>query len=167
MKKTGIISDTHCWLDPKVATHFSDCDEIWHAGDFGCKEVAERLAIIKPLRGVYGNIDGHELRAMFPEHNIFNVEGFKILMIHIGGYPEKYAPLARKLIDKEMPDIFVCGHSHILKVMRDAKYNNMLVVNPGAAGREGFHVVKTIIKMDLDNGEIKNVVAIELGKRGI
>jgi putative phosphoesterase len=166
MKKIGIISDTHCWLEPKAAQYFADCDEIWHAGDFGCMEVAEALQKIKPLRGVYGNIDGQQLRTVFSEYLVFNLEGFKILMIHIGGYPGKYSPAARKLIQSEKPDIFVCGHSHILKVMRDAQHNNMLVINPGAAGREGFHIMKTIIKMELDNGTIKNIVAVELGKRG-
>jgi uncharacterized protein len=166
MKKIGIISDTHCWLDPKIESHFSDCDEIWHAGDFGCIEVSEQLQKMKPLKAVFGNIDGHHLRTIFPEADIFMIENLKVLMIHIGGYPNKYAPHARKLIEQEKPDIFVCGHSHILKVMRDKKYNNMLVINPGAAGREGLHLMKTIIKLDVDNKEIKNVVAIELGKRG-
>jgi putative phosphoesterase len=166
MKKIGILSDTHCWLDPKCLLHFADCDEIWHAGDFGCMEVAEALQKIKPLRGVSGNIDGHEVKAVFPEHLSFNIESFNVLIIHIGGYPGKYAPAARKLIQSLKPDIFVCGHSHILKIMRDPQYHNMLVINPGAAGREGFHLVKTIVKLELDNGTIKNLVAIELGKRG-
>jgi putative phosphoesterase len=167
MLRIGLISDTHSYVDTKVAKHFSDCDEIWHAGDFGNIEVVKNLEKIKPLtRGVYGNIDGAEIRILFPEHLIFKAEGLKIYMTHIGGYPGKYITRAKDLIKKEKPDIFICGHSHILRVMRDPDFNNMIVMNPGAAGKEGFHRVKTLLKFELNNGKIENLSAIELGPRG-
>lgn len=166
MIKVGLISDTHSFLDPKVKPSFDDRDEIWHAGDIGTNALTDELAAWKPLKAVYGNIDGHELRAEFPEDLIFTVEGLKVLITHIGGYPGHYSPRARKLIEEHMPDIFICGHSHILRVMRDPKYNNMLVMNPGAAGVQGFHKMKTLLRFDLDNGKILNVAAVELGKRG-
>lgn len=165
MKKIGIISDTHGWLEPGVIEHFANCDELWHAGDFGSLAIAEALQQLKPLRGVYGNIDGQEIRALFPEYLIFTTEQLKVLIIHIGGYPGKYAAKARQLILLEKPDIFVCGHSHILRVMRDPKYGNMLVLNPGAAGREGVHLVKTILKLEVDNRKVINLKIIELGQR--
>ena len=166
MKRIGLISDTHSYLDPKVFECFKDRDEIWHAGDIGTSQVTDQLAAFKPLRAVYGNIDGTELRATYPEDLLFELEGFTILMTHIGGYPGHYSPRARKLIAQHRPDIFVCGHSHILRVMRDEKHHNMLAMNPGAAGIHGFHKIKTLLRFDLDEGKILNVAAIELGKRG-
>jgi len=166
MLKIGLISDTHSYLDPKALKHFSDCDEIWHAGDFGNKAVADGLKKIKPLRGVYGNIDGADIRIEFPEHLVFTAEGLKFYMVHIGGYPDRYAFKAKEMIKQEQPDVFICGHSHILRVMRDPKFNNMLVMNPGAAGKEGFHRIKTILKIEINNGKNVNLNAIELGMRG-
>lgn len=166
MIRIGLISDTHSYLDPKAISHFNDCDEIWHAGDFGNIDLLKQLQNVKPLRGVYGNIDGHEVRAIFGEHLIFSAEGFKIYMTHIGGYPGKYIARAKAIIKQERPHIFICGHSHILKVMRDEAFNNMIVINPGAAGKEGFHRVRTIIKFELHEGKINNLNVIELGLRG-
>lgn len=166
MLQIGLLSDTHSYLDPAIAKHFNNCDEIWHAGDFGNIQLVRELEKLKPLKGVYGNIDGHEIRARFPEHLIFETDGLKIYMTHIGGYPGKYVSRAKEIIKKERPDIFICGHSHILKVMKDEIFNNMLVINPGAAGKEGFHKVKTILKFQLDNGKVLNLQVIELGLRG-
>ena len=146
--------------------HFKDVDEIWHAGDIGNMDVMHQLTSIKPVRAVYGNIDGTEARALFPEDLKIKLEGFKIWMTHIGGYPGHYSPRVRMMLNDAAPDIFICGHSHILKVMRDPKYRNMLCINPGAAGQEGFHQIKTIMKFSLDQGKILNVAAVELGKRG-
>ena len=165
MPKIGLLSDTHGFLDDKVFTYFKDCDELWHAGDFGTTEISDRLAAFKPLRGVYGNIDGRELRLIHPKDLEFELEGFRIWMTHIGGYPGHYAPDVRKKLAENAPDIFVCGHSHILKVMTDKKYNNMLTLNPGAAGIQGFHKIKTIMRFDLNKRRIENMQVIELGKR--
>ncbi|HVD98260.1 MAG TPA: metallophosphoesterase family protein [Cytophagaceae bacterium] len=165
MPKIGLISDTHGFLDPKVFEYFKDCDEIWHAGDFGTMEVSERLAAFKPLKGVYGNIDGQDIRLVHPLHSRFEMEGLKVWMTHIGGYPDHYAPGIRKELMEDPPDIFICGHSHILKVVSDKKLNNMLCINSGAAGIHGFHKIKTIIRFDLNAGKISNMQAIELGKR--
>ena len=159
------MSDTHGYLDEKVFHHFQDCDEVWHAGDWGGAEVATRLAAFKPLRGVYGNIDGRDIRDTYPKDLIFDLEGFKIYMTHIGGYPSKYSPAAKEIIEKEMPNIFICGHSHILKVVSDKKYNAMLAINPGAAGRHGFQLVRTLIKFEIAEKKIFNMKAIELGTK--
>ena len=164
--KIGLISDTHSRLDEKVFDHFKDVDEIWHAGDFGSLELSDRLASFKPLKGVYGNIDGKELRAIHPEYLLLENEGVKTLMIHIGGYPGRYSKRSKELIEEHHPDLFICGHSHILKVMRDPNYNNMLCINPGAAGVHGFHKMKTIMRFELSDGKVQNVEVIELGKRG-
>jgi putative phosphoesterase len=165
MPRIGLISDTHNYLDPKVFIHFADCDEIWHAGDFGTIEISDQLSAFKPLKGVYGNIDGRDVRNVHPKNQRFEMEGFKIWMTHIGGYPGHYAPEVRKEITENSPDIFICGHSHILKIITDKKLNNMLCINPGAAGLHGFHKVKTLVKFDLLNKKIENMKAIELGKR--
>jgi len=162
----GLISDTHGYLDPKVFEYFDSCDEIWHAGDFGTVEVSDELEKFKPLKGVYGNIDGTELRKNHPLIQSFEIEGFKVLMTHIGGYPGKYSQQVKELLTLKKPDLFICGHSHILRIMRDKNYNNMLFINPGAAGKEGFHKIKTIVRFNLDNRKIDNVEVIELGKRG-
>ncbi len=163
--RIGLISDTHGFLDPKVLKHFDDCDEIWHAGDFGTLEVSEQLSALKPLRGVYGNIDGQEIRIQHPEHLKFELEGLKIWITHIGGYPGRYNPKIREEIYHWKPDLFICGHSHILKVMRDKNVPNLVHINPGAAGKHGFHKIRTIIKFDLHQGSISNMKAIELGQR--
>ncbi|MBX9852792.1 MAG: metallophosphatase family protein [Cytophagaceae bacterium] len=166
MPTIGLISDTHGFLDTRVLDHFQDCDEIWHAGDFGTMEVADQLKKIKPLKGVYGNIDGKDIRMIYPKDLRFEMEGLNILITHIGGYPGHYAPEVKKELKMNAPDIFICGHSHILKVMTDKDFNNMICINPGAAGREGFHKVRTIIKFDILEKKISNMKAIELGKRG-
>jgi putative phosphoesterase len=166
MLKIGLISDTHSHLDPKVLEVFADVDEIWHAGDIGNIEVCKKLSAIKPVYAVYGNIDGKEIREQYPYHLILEREGFKVLFVHIGGYPGNYDARAIKLIEEHRPNIFVCGHSHILRVVKDERYNNMIVMNPGAAGIEGFHKLKTLLRFTLDNGKITNMDAVELGKRG-
>lgn len=149
----GIISDTHSFVDPRVKEFLSPVDELWHAGDFGCIETADELAAFKPLKGVYGNCDGAEVRSDYPPVQLLEVEGRKILMTHIGGYPGKYDRKALQLIEGYRPDIFVCGHSHILKVMNDKRYN-MLVLNPGAAGTYGFHQVQTALRFKIEQGRI-------------
>lgn len=164
MKKIGLISDTHGYLDPLVFKYFDICDEVWHAGDIGTLTVALELERFKPLRAVYGNIDGGKLRASYPKDNIFELEGVKVYMTHIGGYPGRYDKHARKVIEKENPKLFICGHSHILKVMPDRKYN-MLCMNPGAAGKSGFHKMRTLLRFELADGNVQNLEAIELGKR--
>lgn len=164
MKRIGLISDTHHYLDDAVFKHFDKCDEIWHAGDFGTVAVAEQLEKFKPLRGVYGNIDGTDIRSKFPEVLKFTCEDVKVLMIHIGGYPGKYSPLARAEITSYRPQIFISGHSHILKVMYDQKFN-CLHLNPGAAGKQGWHKVRTLIRFVIDEKNIKDCEVIELGKR--
>lgn len=166
MIKIGLISDTHSYLDPKVFDMFKDVDEIWHAGDIGDISVADQLKAFKPFYAVYGNIDDKDVRIEYPLNLVLEREGLKILMTHIGGYPGNYEPKARRKIEEEMPDIFICGHSHILRVAKDPKYNNMLAMNPGAAGVHGFHKVKTLLRFTLNNGKIENLEAIELGKRG-
>ena len=166
MRKIGLISDTHSWLEPKALEILRDVDEIWHAGDIGDAAVTDALAALRPLRAVHGNIDSKELRYQFPQDDRFYIEGVEVLMTHIGGYPGHYAPRARKMLDAKAPDIFICGHSHILRVMRDPAYNNMLVLNPGAAGIQGFHQVKTLLRFTLDNGKVTHMEAVEMGKRG-
>ena len=163
--KVLLLSDTHGHLDDSIINHCNEADEIWHAGDIGTVKVSDTLEGLTKLRGVYGNIDGQELRKVHPEINYFEVEGLKVLMIHIGGYPGKYAPGVLEKIKSLNPDIFICGHSHILKVSRDKKYNNMLCLNPGAAGKSGFHLVRTMIRMEISNKKILSLDVIELGKR--
>jgi len=163
LTKIGLISDTHGFLDPAVFKHFADCDEIWHAGDFG-SNVAEELAAFKPLRGVYGNIDGKEIRSHYPEHLRFNCENLDVWMTHIGGYPGKYAPQVRSEIYTKPPKLFITGHSHILKVMFDKKID-CLHINPGAAGNSGWHKVKTLIRFSVSDEKIHNLEVIEIGVR--
>ncbi len=163
MTKIGLISDTHGFLDPAVFKHFADCDEIWHAGDFG-PNVAEELAAFKPLRGVYGNIDGKEIRSHYPEHLRFNCESLDVWMTHIGGYPGKYAPQVKSEIYTKPPKLFITGHSHILKVMFDKKID-CLHINPGAAGNSGWHKVKTLIRFSVSDEKIHNLEVIEIGVR--
>lgn len=163
--KIGLMSDTHSHLEEGVFKHFECCDEIWHAGDIGNLAVADTLEAFKPFRAVYGNIDGHELRACYPEHLHFEVEGVRVWMTHIGGYPGRYPARIKSQFNRHNPDLFICGHSHILKVMPDPKHN-LLHMNPGACGTHGFHQVKTLLRFDLERGKIKNLEAIELGRRG-
>ena len=150
MKKIGIISDTHSYWDPRYVEHFKDCDEIWHAGDIGNEQVALRLAQLVPtFRAVYGNADGGLLRRDYKALEIFETEGVKVVMTHIGGYPGRYAPGIKSRLELSRPKIFVCGHSHILKVMYDQQMD-FLHINPGAAGRSGFHKVSTLVRFTLD-----------------
>lgn len=165
MTKIGLISDTHNHLDKAIFKHFEQCDEIWHAGDFGSVAIADALKSFKPLRGVYGNIDGYDIRSEFPEELIFNCEDVKVFIKHIGGYPNRYAPGIKNTILKEHVQLFISGHSHILKVMYDAKLQ-CLHINAGAAGLQGWHKVKTLVRFIIDGKEIKNCEVIELGKRG-
>jgi uncharacterized protein len=166
MVKIGLISDTHGFLDEKVFEYFKNCDEIWHAGDFGDFEIYNQLNRFKPTRGVFGNIDANETLWNLKENEIFEIEGINILMTHIGGLPPSYTPRVRKLIQLEKPAIFICGHSHILRVIKDSKNSNLLYINPGAAGNEGFHKTKTIMRFELNQGKIENLEVIELGPRG-
>jgi putative phosphoesterase len=154
--KIGVISDTHGTFDDVLKEFLAPCDEIWHAGDFGSLETADAIAAFKPLRAVYGNIDGGVMRRIYHESNCFEVEGCKVLMMHIGGYPRNYSPKAMQLIHGAHPKIFISGHSHILKVMYDQVYD-MLHINPGAAGNYGVHSVRTALRCDIEAGEIKNM----------
>ena len=157
MKYIGLISDTHGVFSEEFRSFFEPVDEIWHAGDFGGGlELAAQIAEYKPLVGVAGNCDNYDLRYTHPVHRFFECEGFKVLMIHVGGYPGRYDVRARQLIDEYKPDLFVCGHSHILKVVRDPK-RNMLVINPGAAGIQGFHRVRTALRRKLEAGKISEM----------
>ena len=164
MKYIGLISDTHGVFDAQFRDFFAPVDEVWHAGDFGGgMELAEQMAQFKPLIGVAGNCDNYNLRYIHPIHRFFECEGLKVLMTHIGGYPGRYDVRAKELIDKYRPDIFVCGHSHILKVVRDPKCD-MLVINPGAAGIQGFHVVRTALRFKLEAGKIHSMEVFELDR---
>jgi len=165
MLRIGLISDTHHFLDEKVFTHFENCDEIWHAGDFGTIELANRLAAFKPLKGVYGNIDGADIRRVYPEDLRWKAEGVNVYMTHIGGYPPKYNARVKKELDANQPQLFIDGHSHILKVMFDEK-RQCLHMNPGAAGRQGWHTVRTLIRFTIDGPDMKDCEVIELGSRG-
>ena len=165
MKKIGLLSDTHGFLDERVFEYFQKCDEIWHAGDIGDHTVTDALANFKPLRAVYGNIDGRELRSQFDEKVIFEIEKVKVFMIHIGGKPPRYAQEVRQALQNEKPDLFICGHSHLLKVMKDPSLD-LLYMNPGAAGHHGFHHMRTLLRFDIEQGKISSLEVIELGKRG-
>ena len=160
MTRIGLLSDTHGWLNPAIYDFFKDCDEIWHAGDIGNDDVAIELAAFKKLRAVYGNIDDWEIRADYPQYQIFNIENIKVVMTHIGGYPNAYAPGIKQILWEEKPDIFISGHSHILKVMRDQKLG-LLHLNPGAAGMKGFHKKITMLRFQIDGKEISNLEIYE------
>ena len=164
--KIGLLSDTHSYLDPKVFEYFKDCDEIWHGGDIGDATVVNDLEKFKSVRAVFGNIDDKEMQVRFPENNWFTCEGLTVLITHIGGAPPNYNPRIKKILKERVPDIFICGHSHILRIKKDPNYNNMLYLNPGAAGNHGFHQIKTIVRFEIIDKEIKNLEVIELGKRG-
>lgn len=163
MKRIGILSDTHGYLDPRIYQYFSECDEIWHAGDWGSLEVVNQLNEFKPVRGVWGNIDDVNIRSLFPQHLHFQCEDVAVWLTHIGGYPGKYDGSVRPAIFQQPPDLFVCGHSHILKVQYDKKLN-LLHINPGAAGKYGFHTVQTIVRLEIDGKKIQNLEVIELEK---
>ncbi len=160
MKKILLLSDTHGTLDDFALSYLDDADEIWHAGDVGNMKVVETLEKIKPVFGVFGNIDDAGVRSAWPEYQCFEREGVKVLILHIGGYPGRYTRRAKSLIRECGPDLFIAGHSHILKVMYDEK-NSLLYINPGAAGKSGFHQVRTMVRFGLDKGEIKDLEIIE------
>lgn len=164
MTRIGLLSDTHGYLDEAVFTYFKDCDEIWHGGDFGNIELAQQLEQFKPLKGVYGNIDGHELRSLFPEILRLRCEEVDVLMTHIGGYPGRYAPAVKKIMQTQPPKLFISGHSHILKIMFDEQYQ-CLHINPGAAGKQGWHKVPTLVRFAIDGSRIINCEVIELAKK--
>ena len=164
MTRIGILSDTHGYWDDRYLKHFESCDEIWHAGDIGSMEVAEKLAAFRPLRAVHGNIDSGDVRRIYPAIDRFTIEGTDILLKHIGGYPGKYDASIRQHLFVRPPRLFVCGHSHILKVQYD-KTLNMLHINPGAAGIYGFHKVRTLGRFAIDHGEFKNLEVIELAEK--
>ena len=166
MTRIGLISDTHGILDNNVFKHFKSCDEIWHAGDFGTIEIASQLVSQSglPVKGVYGNIDGKDIRSVYPEQLVFSCEEVKVMMRHIGGSPPRYNPETKKQLSLHRPDLFIAGHSHILKVMFDNSIN-CLYMNPGAAGKHGWHKERTIIRFVIDGANMKDCEVIELGKR--
>jgi uncharacterized protein len=168
MTRIGLISDTHGYLDERVFEHFKNCNEIWHAGDFGGIEVADRLAAQSGLtiKGVYGNIDGYDIRSVYPEKLMWKCEDVTVFIIHIGGHPAKYAPGVKQQLIENKAGLFISGHSHILKVVYDNKIN-CLHINPGAAGNHGWHTMRTVIRFAIDGKEIKDCEVIELGKRGV
>ncbi|HEY9534046.1 MAG TPA: metallophosphoesterase family protein [Mucilaginibacter sp.] len=162
MTKIGLISDTHSFLDDAVFKHFENCDEIWHAGDFGNMALVDKLTAFKPLRGVYGNIDGKEIRQQYPENLRFKCEDVDVWMTHIGGYPDRYDLRIRNEIYANPPQLFISGHSHILKVIFDKKIN-CLHLNPGAAGKQGWQKVRTLMRFSIDRNKIQDLQVIELG----
>ena len=164
MQRIVLLSDTHNYLDPKIFKYFDSCDQIWHAGDIGTIAITDELAKIKPVTAVYGNIDGNDVRKVHPKNQRFKCEEVEIFMTHIGGYPNRYNFEALTEIKKRPPQLFICGHSHILKIMFDQKYK-MLSINPGAAGIHGFHKVKTLVRFTINGKEIKDLEVIELGNR--
>ncbi len=165
MKKIGLLSDTHSFLDPRIFKYFENCDEIWHAGDIGTMTLADELAAFKHLKAVHGNIDDAALQRTFPLDWRFECEGLDVLMTHIGGYPKRYNLRVKQILKQNPPKLFICGHSHILKVMHDPEFD-LLHINPGACGNHGFHLIKTLVRFTIEAGQIDNLEVIELGKRG-
>ncbi len=163
--KIGLLSDTHGWIHPRLFDHFSGCDEIWHAGDIGNIETSDKLEAFKPLKAVYGNIDDAKLRKTYPERMIFMAEEVKVILTHIGGTPDHYDRRISTILSENHPDIFICGHSHIAKVMFDRKAG-FLYINPGAAGYQGFHKIMTAIRFQIDGKDIHDLELIELGEKG-
>lgn len=164
--KIGLISDTHGLLDTPTLDALQDVDEIWHAGDIGSLEITDRLKELAPVRAVYGNIDNHLVRSEWPEYLVQDCEGNRFLMIHIAGRLGSYNPRVRELIAQYQPAFLICGHSHILKVQFDRRFD-LLYINPGAVGQHGFHVVRTVITFEIREGIVTEMKAIELGKRGV
>ena len=164
MARIGLLSDTHGFFDPRLRDFFAECDEIWHAGDIGNIETADEIAAFKPFRAVYGNIDGHEVRTVYPENLEFRLQGMDIWITHIGGYPGNYDQRVRSRIRMNTPDLFICGHSHICKVMPDKKLG-LMHINPGAAGKSGFHKFRTAVRFKIEDGSIKDLEVIELEER--
>ena len=163
--RIGLISDTHGWINPRIFDYFDECDEIWHAGDIGNIETADKLASFRPLRAVHGNIDNDKVRQVYSRHLRFTVEGMRVWITHIGGTPGHYEREVHDGLLKNSPDLFICGHSHIALVKYDQKHN-LLHVNPGAAGYSGFHKIMTAVRFSIDNAEIHDFELIELGERG-
>jgi putative phosphoesterase len=164
MKKILLLSDTHSYIDDRILAYAEKADEVWHAGDIGSLQVTDALKELKPLRAVFGNIDDHEIRKEFPLNNRFVCEGVDVLITHIGGYPGKYSPAIREELNSNPPKLFICGHSHILKVMPDKKLN-LLHMNPGAIGIHGFHKVRTMLRFTVDQGKIDNLEVIEIERK--
>ncbi|WP_235295996.1 metallophosphoesterase family protein [Portibacter marinus] len=165
MRRIGLLSDTHSYIDKNILSYFSECDEIWHAGDIGDLKVADEIEAFKPMRAVYGNIDGADARRRYPLDQRFQVEGMDVWMTHIGGYPGRYNKRVAEVFRINPPDLFICGHSHIMKVMPDKRFG-FLHINPGACGHHGFHKIRTMARFTIDNGKVTNLQAIELGGRG-
>ena len=161
VKRIGLLSDTHGWWDDRYLQYFEECDEIWHAGDIGSLELAQRLADFRPLRAVCGNCDGGDLRRMYPEVLRWSCEGADVLMTHIGGYPGRYDPRIRQQIYARPPRLFISGHSHILKVQFDQRLQ-LLHINPGAAGLQGWHQVRTLVRFVADKGQFSDLEVIEI-----
>lgn len=161
MKKILLLSDTHGHVDDHMMKYVKESDEVWHAGDIGTTQVTDTISSQKPLRAVFGNIDNHELRLSFPEELLFECEDISIYMTHIGGIPGRYAKGISKKIKSIKPKIFICGHSHILKIQYD-KVNQLLFINPGAIGKHGFHKVRTMVRFEIDKSDIKNMEVIEV-----
>lgn len=166
MTKIALISDTHGYIDAQILKYCEKADEIWHAGDIGSLELADKLEKVKKFRAVYGNIDGTELRSIYPLDNCFVCDGLDVWIRHIGGYPGHYAAGLKAALQQRKPQLFISGHSHILKVMRDPALNNMLHMNPGACGVHGFHKIRTMLQFSINSGKVENASAIELGLRG-
>lgn len=165
MTRIGLLSDTHGYWGNEIEDQLVQCDEIWHAGDLGTMALLDKMQAITVTRAVYGNIDGHELRREIPLVQAFEIEGIKVWMTHIAGYPGRYNPVAKTAILSGQPDLVICGHSHILKVIRD-KHLNHLHMNPGAAGQHGFHLVRTMLRFVMAQGKISDLEVVEFGKRG-
>lgn len=160
-----LLSDTHSYIDETILSHCAAADEVWHAGDIGDFALVEQIQRLKPLRAVYGNIDGEAVRSTFPEDLWFEAEGLHIWITHIGGYPPRYNPRVRKILSERQPALFICGHSHILKVIRDQERGGMLCLNPGAAGTHGFQKIRTMLRFELKDKKVGKMEVIELGKK--
>lgn len=166
MVRIGLISDTHGYIDDRILEHFSDCNEIWHAGDIGDQEVIDKLSQKIIFRAVHGNIDDLSIRNQYPENLIFELENLKVWITHIGALPPSYNKKIRRDLMSIHPDLFVCGHSHIVRIIPD-RQNNLLYINPGAAGQQGFHKIRTLVRFAIDGGQVKNLQVVELGRRGV
>jgi len=163
--KILLLSDTHGYIDERILSYAENADEVWHAGDIGEFRVTDALAEKSKLRAVYGNIDGHDIRSTFPLHQKFEIQGLNIWITHIGGYPKRYSPAVKQDMYNNPPDVFICGHSHILKVMQDKKLN-LLHMNPGAVGIHGFHQKRTMLRFEINNGKLQNLEVVDFGNRG-
>ena len=166
MKRIGLLSDTHSYIDDNILNHFKECDEIWHGGDIGDIAVADTIAAFKPFRAVYGNIDDKEVRVSYPLYLRFTIEELDVFITHIGGYPNRYNKRVREILTENPSDLYICGHSHILKVMPDKKLG-LIHMNPGACGHIGFHHMRTLIRFSVSGKKISDVEVIELGRRGV